>query len=104
MPTAEIEELKQRLVSQLSPVSLYLFGSYADESYTDDSDFDFYVIVKDSEKDLAALTAKAYRSIRDVKKRPVDILVGTQSRFEQRKVLSTVENEVFRKGVLLYGV
>ena len=104
MPTAEIEELKKRLLSQLSPVSLYLFGSYADGSYTDDSDFDFYVIVNDSETDLAALTAKAYRSIRDIKTRPVDILVGTQSRFEQRKHLSTVENEVFRKGVLLYGV
>jgi hypothetical protein len=38
-----------------------------------------------------------------VKQRPVDILVGTKSRFDERKNQFTVENEVFHKGVLLYG-
>lgn len=52
---------------------------------------------------MAALTTEAYRAIRQVKKRPVDIIVGTKSRFENRRVIPSVENEVYEKGVLLYG-
>ena len=32
----------------------------------------------------------------------IDILLGTKSRFEERKEIPSVENEVYRKGVLLY--
>lgn len=103
MPINEIEEIKERFVEQLAPLKIYLFGSYADGSFTEDSDFDFYIIVNDSESDLAGLTTKAYKSIRRVKKRPVDIVVGTNSRFEKRKSVPSVENEVYQKGVLLYG-
>ena len=103
MPMKEIEELRDQFVSQLSPLRVYLFGSYADGTSRDESDFDFYIVVKDGASDLAGLTARAYRSIRRIKRRPVDIIVGTESRFNERKELPTVENEVFRKGVLLYG-
>jgi hypothetical protein len=37
-----------------------------------------------------------------VKKRPVDIIVGTKSRFESRKDIPSIENEVYKKWVLLY--
>ncbi len=103
MPVNEIEELKDKFVAQLTPVSIYLFGSYAAGNYTEDSDFDFYIVVNDSMSDMAALTTEAYRAIRQVKKRPVDIIVGTKSRFENRRVIPSVENEVYEKGVLLYG-
>lgn len=103
MPQAEIDELKDRFVEQLSPLKIYLFGSWADGTYDEHSDFDFYIVVDDSHTDLLDLTSRAYRSVRSIKKRPVDILVGTQSRFEERKNRPTVEGEVFRKGVLLYG-
>lgn len=103
MPKDEIEALKQKFVEQLSPVAIYLFGSFAEGRNTENSDFDFYIIVDDSVKDIPAETTKAYRSIRRTKQRPVDILVGTRSRFEARKNILSVENEVFQKGVLLYG-
>ena len=103
MPTNEINELKNRFVENLSPIRIYLFGSFAEGRQTEDSDFDFYIVVKDSEADLANLTTKAYKSIRRIKQRPVDILVGTQSRFEQRKNFPSVEKEVHQKGVLLYA-
>ena len=103
MPTQEIEELKDRLVAQLSPVQVYLFGSFASGADTPDSDFDFYIVVEDSGQNLADLTAAAYRAVRKVKKRPVDILVGTTTGFEARKNIPSVEREVYRKGVLLYG-
>lgn len=103
MPVNEIEELKNQFVNQLTPISIYLFGSFATGTYTEESDLDFYIIVNDGVSDLAALTTEAYRAIRQVKRRPVDIIVGTKSRFEDRKGIPSVENEVYTKGVLLYG-
>lgn len=104
MPVQEIEEMKRRLVEQLAPERVYLFGSFASGTSTPESDVDFYVVVPDEGQDLAELTAKAYKAVRRSKKRPVDILVGTAAVFEARKdIPSSVEREVYRKGVLLYG-
>lgn len=103
MPMNEINELKNSFIESLSPVRIYLFGSFAEGNETEDSDFDFYIVVNDSEKNIADLTTKAYRSIRRIKQRPVDILIGTQGRFEERKNIPSVENEVDQKGVLLYA-
>ncbi len=102
MRTPEIEIIKQHFVKKLLPVQIYLFGSYANDTYTANSDLDFYIIVPDDVADLAAETTKAYQAIRKVKNKPVDILLGTKSHFELRKDLPTIENEVFRSGVLLY--
>ena len=102
MPVNEIEELKNQFVEQLSPVRIYLFGSFADGTDTENSDFDFYIVVNDDVSDLAGMTASAYKAIRSTKRRPVDIIVGTSSRFDERKNMVSVENEVYEKGVLLY--
>lgn len=102
MPMQEIEELKKRFVEQLLPIRIYLFGSYATGDFTDMSDLDFYIIMNDGIEDLPAETMKAYKSIRDIKRRPVDILVGTVNRFEARKHIPSIENEVYEKGVLIY--
>ena len=99
----EIDEIKNIFVDSLSPVKVYLFGSFANGTAREDSDFDFYIVIKDGTYDLAGLTAKAYKSIRPIKRRPVDIIIGTESRFESRKDRMTLENEVSNKGVLLYG-
>lgn len=99
----EIEDIKNQFVENLLPIRIYLFDSYADKTFTDDSDFDFYIVVDDNISDLADLTAKAYKSIRRIKKRPKNILVGTNSKFKKSKNSPTIENEVYRKGVLLYG-
>ena len=103
MPEQEIEKIKDKIVSRLSPKKIYLFGSFANGSEKEDSDFDFYVIVKDGTENIVDLTAEAYRAIRDVRSRAVDIIINTESHFENRKFRIGIENEVMNKGVLLYG-
>lgn len=98
----EIDELKDCMVKQLSPERIYLFGSFAEGKQKEDSDYDFYIVVKDSEKNINELTTEAYKSVRKIKKRPVDIIVGTASRFDDRKNKPTIEYEVDKKGILLY--
>lgn len=61
MPTSEIRELTSHFVEQLLPVRIYLFGSFADSAYTEESDFDFYIIVHDAVSDIPAETTKAYK-------------------------------------------
>ena len=104
MPLDEINALQDCFIRQLEPLKIYLFGSYANGTYTKDSDFDFYVVVDDSRTDLVSLMTQAYKSIRGVKQHPVDILVGTQSRFNEHKERATLEREVAQKGMLLYGI
>lgn len=99
----EIDELKDCMVKQLSPLRIYLFGSFAEGKQNEDSDYDFYIVVDDSQKDMIDLTAEAYKSIRFRQKRSVDIIVNTEEHFDKRKNGHSVENEVMNKGILLYG-
>ena len=103
MPQDEINALKDCFVKALDPLRVYLFGSYAYGTPDQDSDFDFYIVVDDSQTDTLGLTQRAYSACSELKRHPVDILVGTKSRFEARKHRPTIENEVYHKGVLLYG-
>lgn len=104
MPNDEISSLKDRLVEQLRPLKVYLFGSYAYGTPGIDSDYDFYIVVDDGHTDSYEETLQAYRAIRHMRSRPVDILVCTNSTFERKKNAdpSTIESEVFRKGILIY--
>ena len=103
MPDDEISALKDCFVKALAPLRVYLFGSYAYGAPSEDSDFDFYIVVDDSRTDTLELMTRAYSACSEIKQRPVDILVGTQSRFEARRQRPTIESEVYNKGVLLYS-
>lgn len=101
---ANIRQITDRFVSQISPLKVILFGSFADGTYTEDSDYDFYIVVNDG-RNISDTSYLAYRSIRDVMARPVDIVVGTNSRFESKsraKNTLMIEGEVFKNGILLY--
>ena len=101
----EIREMTQRFVEALHPVKIILFGSYAKDTYRDDSDYDFYIIMPDDTKqNMINATADAYCSLRDMRDRKaVDILMNTQSRFDYRKNQATMERIAEREGVVLYG-
>ena len=60
-------------------------------------------LVEDNKTDWYDQTLQAYKAIRPLRTRPVDILVGTNSAFEKRKQHPSIEQEVYKKGVLLYG-
>ena len=59
MPMNEIEELNKQFIAELSPIKIYLFGSFAYGTNKEDSDFDFYIVVRDDVLDLAGATAQA---------------------------------------------
>lgn len=101
-PDIELEQMKNAFIEALNPLKIYLFGSYAYGTPNEDSDFDFYIVVDDSVKDMVMTCAEAYGSLRDMDRRPVDIIVNRESRFKERKHLPTLERIVYEKGKLLY--
>ena len=99
-----IKEITDVFVKQIAPLKIILFGSFANGSYTPESDYDFYLVVHD-DRNVKEVTKSAYKALINIKKRPVDIVVGTNSRFEQKRNAPyslMVEGEVERNGILLY--
>ena len=61
MPMQEINELKDSFVDNILPLKIYLFGSMAEGKGNEDSDFDFYIVVDDSQKICSHLQQKLIR-------------------------------------------
>ena len=101
----EIREMTRRFVEALHPVKVILFGSYAKDTYRDDSDYDFYIIMPDdTTMNMIDATTAAYWAIDNMHDRKaVDILTNKQSHFDNRKTRLTLEKVVNREGVVLYG-
>lgn len=102
MVTQEIRTIAERLEQSVNPQKIYLFGSFARNEEREDSDYDFYLVMSDSVSDRLAVSQNAYRSLRGLKRRSVDIVVGSVSSFEERKSRKTLENIIDREGVVLY--
>lgn len=104
MVNDEIREMARRFVDALHPVKIILFGSYAKNTYRDDSDYDFYIIMPDdTEWNMFNAAAEAYNSLNDMyERKSVDIIANTKSRFDARKIQPTMERIADREGVVLY--
>jgi len=98
-----LEEMTNRLVAAVHPVAIYLFGSQANGTATEDSDVDLMVIVPDGEEPMRKVEERAWRSLGGI---PVskDLIVESVSQFRRRgTVYASLECEILESGVLLYG-
>lgn len=100
----ELAAIVDRLKTATSPNSIYLFGSYARGTHTDESDYDFYIVVPNDAGDKIQLAQKAYFSLHGLKRRPCDIVVGYESTFANNSAPGTIEYEVKKEGILLYDI
>ena len=100
----DIEKIKNIIFNTVKCDKIYLFGSYAYGVPKEDSDYDFYVVFPNDGIHPNEASDNIYHALyRKTNKRPVDILVTGKDNFEKRKNLLTLENEVFNKGLVLYG-
>ena len=98
----EINAIKDRICLTVMPKRIYLFGSFAKGTYNEDSDYDFYIVVPHDAGKQIELSQKAYNCLRGIRKRPVDIVVGYESSFDERAKENTLEKIVKQEGLLLY--
>lgn len=99
----ELESIKQAILDTVNVNEIYLFGSRAYGTPHEDSDFDIYVVIPDDSIRPIEAMQKIGSAISQKNIRAVDILVGKESIFNQRKQLPTIERIVFRDGVKLFG-
>lgn len=100
----EINAIKDRIRLTVMPKRIYLFGSFAKGTYDEDSDYDFYVVVPDDAGNKIELSQQVYKALRGFRKRPVDIVVGYESSFDERAKENTLEKIVEQEGILLYEI
>ena len=98
-----IEEVKNRLVKTYNPVAIYIFGSYAWGTPTEDSDLDLLIIVDTSDEKSYKRPIPGYKSLRelDISK---DLIVHTKEVFDRRSnKITTLEYKIKRDGKVLYA-
>jgi uncharacterized protein len=96
-----LEKMVRRIVERFHPEKIIIFGSYARDEFTEDSDFDILVVMpventqrqKANEIDLAL----ADRTV------PLDVIVVTPEQFDRQKDLAgTFVYEAAREGKVIY--
>src|SRR6266498_1725012 len=92
-----------RIVSELKPEKIILFGSYAYGNPTPDSDVDLLVIMKTKAKEIDRFVAVS--NLLYPRSFPVDILVKTPKEMEAetRKKGNFFMREILKKGKVLYA-
>jgi len=101
--TQEVAEIQRLIVDSVPVLQIYLFGSHAIGTQNSDSDYDFYVVIPDDSMRPLDATRKISSALRAVRKRPIDVMVGSESRFNKFKNVYSIEREVANTGVKLYG-
>ncbi len=96
-------EAVARLVAELRPERIYLFGSRARGDAAEDSDYDLMVVVNEPVERAHPLEVRAVRALAGVRV-PIDVLVMGQDRFEWlSEAAASLPAAVKREGRLLYA-
>jgi len=82
---------------------IILFGSHADGTPRENSDYDFYVVLNDNDENPFVVMGNIYKTLaKSPMTTPVDILANHKSKFESRSKMPCIERSIADKGVVLY--
>ena len=101
--------IKQCIVDILKPKIIMIFGSYATDSATVDSDIDIMAVVDDEQSSDRVATVKARIAIRKAlqaidKDMAFDLVLSKQSVFSKAKLIKgTIQYAANQQGVAIYG-
>ena len=101
--TEQSQNIVTQLRDELNPIRIYLFGSQANGTASEDgSDIDLCIVVPDDSEHVFKKATRAYRALRNFKF-PKDILVRHKTRFEERSTwVNSLEREIAERGTVLY--
>ena len=99
--TKYLEEIKSKVVNEISPEKIYLFGSYATNNYDSESDIDLFFVVNQNGS-LRRIQRKISNLLKD-RPVPIDIIVYSQEKMEIHKnIVGTLPYRVKQEGELIY--
>ncbi|HZL77918.1 MAG TPA: nucleotidyltransferase domain-containing protein [Candidatus Limnocylindrales bacterium] len=103
IPPGLLETAVERLKAEFQPEEIYLFGSHAWGTPTDDSDVDLMVIVPDSDERPIRRMQRAHHCLGGMGFAK-DVLVPTRAQVDRYKHLrASLFHQVLAKGRKLYG-
>jgi predicted nucleotidyltransferase len=103
IPQDLLQEAVRRLVAEFDPEEIYLFGSHAWGTPTEDSDIDLLIIVSASRERSINRIRRAHRCLNDLDFSK-DVFVLTRQEFERYQHLPvSIQYEILRRGKKLYG-
>lgn len=99
----DLENLKLKIINIIQPERIILFGSYAKGTYSEDSDLDLLVVIKESNEPRYKRARKIRKSIWGLVNVPKDILVYTEEELDRWKdvPMSFVSN-IITEGKMIY--
>ena len=96
-------EIARRIVAEIGPKQLFIFGSRAWGTPGESSDLDLMVIVPDGQGPLRLLKRRVRQCLHDILI-PIDIILEPVSLFERRcRVHASLECLVAEKGKRIHG-
>ena len=98
-----LETATQQLVAEFQPEQIWLFGSHAWGTPTEDSDVDFMVVVRESNEPSTRRSQRAHRCLSELGL-PKDVIVPTRAQVDRYKHLrASLFHQVLTYGRKLYG-
>src|SRR5690554_3483566 len=98
----KINEVVKRIVSNVNPEKIILFGSYAEGNPDDDSDLDI-LVVKEMDIPRYKRSRQIRKYLRGIKV-PIDLLVYSQNEIDEWKdTKHSFISKVLENGRVLYG-
>ena len=93
-----------RIVDELHPDQLWLFGSRARGEAGADSDWDFMAVLRDGAPEQDLEIASVWKRLHDLRVQRVELFTMTRSEFDAWKgSLGTLAEIVASTGVLVHG-
>jgi uncharacterized protein len=99
---SELKGIVAKLKAHFNPTKVYLFGSRAKGTAKTDSDYDLFLILKNSDKSRLERMKEAYSILGLGRSISLDIIIYTEAEFEEyRGEINSVASEVAAEGVEL---
>jgi len=98
----KIITIKESILKFVPAKYIYLFGSYAYGNPTEESDIDIYVVTPDDINNFSELYTQIVGDLGDKKIFFIDLLLGRETVFNNRKKDNIFEKTICHKGKLLY--
>jgi predicted nucleotidyltransferase len=97
-----INDIKDSILKFVPAKYIYLFGSYAYGTPTEESDIDIYTVIPDGIKNLTELYARIVVDLSYKKIYFIDLFLNNESIFNERKMENLFEKTIYQKGMVLY--
>ncbi len=97
-----LKYIVNKIVGEVQPEKIILFGSYARGDFNKDSDLDLFIVIKDG-RETNRVVRRKVDALLWGRRFPVDLIVRKENEIEWNfKAKNPFYNDIFKEGKVLY--